>query len=148
MKRRGCRERKCGAVGVDIRLLQECLVLIRALMQDQERELLQEISGDNAASSAGMTRDKKQGVEAGLPHVEATAQLPGIPSSTFLPEVGLKQVEALRREEMFVAMQRKTRPGTVLLPQAVSAREAVAALATTIERYHRPEDHSTPLEHE
>lgn len=148
MKRRGCRERKCGAVGVDIRLLQECLVLIRALMQDQERELLQEFSGDNAASSAGMTRDEEQGVEAGLPHVEATAQLPAIPSSTFLPEVGLKQAEALRREEMFVAMQQKTRPGTSLLPQAVSAREAVAALAMAVERYHRPEDHSTPLEHE
>ena len=133
---------------MDIRLLQECLVLIRALMQDQERGLLQEISGDNAASSAGMTRDEEQGVEAGLPHVEATAQLPAIPSSTFLPEVGLKQAEALRREEMFVAMQRKTRLGTSLLPQAVSAREAVAALAMAVERYHRPEDHSTALEHE
>ena len=123
-------------------------MLIQTLMQDQERELLQELSGDNAAFSAGMTRDEEQGVEAGLPHVEATAQLPAIPSSTFLPEVGLKQAEALRREEMFVAMQRKTRPGISLLPQAVSAREAVAALATAVERYHRPEDHSTALEHE
>lgn len=133
---------------MDIRLLQECLVLIRALVQDQERELLQEFSGDNAASSAGMTRDEEQGVGPGLPHVEATAQLPGIPSSTSLPEVGLKQVEALRREEMFVAMQRNTRPGTVLLPQAVSTRKAFAALAMAVERYRRPEDHSTPLEHE
>ncbi len=123
-------------------------MLIRALMQDQERELLQELSGDNAASSAGMTRDEEQGVEAGLPHVEATAQLPAIRSSTLLPEVGLKQVQALRREEMFVAMQRNTRPGTALLPQAVSAHKAVAALATAVERYHQPEDHSTPLEHE
>ena len=131
-----------------MRLEYECLVLIRTLMEERERELLREVSDDTAASSATIGQDEKQSGETGLASGELIALLRDIRASTLVPDVRLNQLEALRREHEFDAMQRAIRPATASLPQVVSTRRAVGALATTVDRYHRPEDLSMPLEHE